>query len=371
MYKKQQEQNYLEATSVLYFVLKWKKPLLIVTLVAVIGSVIFSGETFITPKYKSTVILFPASTNSVSKGVLEDHPGDKQDILAFGEEEQAEQLLQILNSNEIRDRIAGKYKLMSHYHIDATKSYPYTQLESEYSSNITFQRTEFMSIRIDVMDEDPQMAADIANDIAAFADSMKNKIQHTRALEAVRIIEDEYNQKHSEIASKEDSLRMIQGLGIYDYGIQNQVLNEEYGKAKAIYTNGTAALPVLEKYRGENDTMVIATRAHVQGAEAQIKDLEVKLAVFSKYGSSFNVLKDELWRNREQLSKIKERSERIKADAEENLTSKFIVNNAVRAEKKSYPIRWLIVLVFTMSAFLFALLLIFGIEKYNSFKTTL
>ena len=97
MYKKQQEKDYLEATSVVYFMLKWKKPLIIVTLVAVIGSAIFSGETFIPPKYKSTVILFPASTSSISKAVMEDHPGDKQDILAFGEEEQAEQLLQILN----------------------------------------------------------------------------------------------------------------------------------------------------------------------------------------------------------------------------------------------------------------------------------
>ena len=85
------------------------------------------------------------------------------------------------------------------------------------------------------------------------------------------------------------------------------MLNEEYGKAEAIYTNGNAALPVLEKYRGDNDTMVINTRARVAGAAAQIKELETKMAVFAKYGSLFNALKDDIFRDREQLNRIKTR----------------------------------------------------------------
>jgi len=371
MYKKQQEKGYLEATSILYLVLKWKRPLIIVTLVAAVCSVIFSGETFIPPKYKSTVILFPASTSSISKAVMEDHPGDKQDILAFGEEEQAEQLLQILNSNEIRDRVIKKYQLMNHYRIDASDKYPYTQLYSEYNNNITFQRTEFMSVRIDVLDEDPQMAADIANDIAALSDSVKNKIQHSRAVEALKVMENTYNDMRKQITMKEDSLRMLQRLGVYDYKTQSIVLNEEYSRAQALFTSGTAALPVFEKYKGEHDTMVINTRARVKGAEAQMRDLENKIAVVSKYGSMYMALNEELTLDREQLSKIKERYDKIKADAEQNVTNKFVVNYAEKAEKKTYPVRWLILVVSTLSAFLFAMLLIFGIEKYNRFKTTL
>jgi uncharacterized protein involved in exopolysaccharide biosynthesis len=300
---------------------------------------------------------------------MEDNNGDKQDILAFGEEEQAEQLLQILNSNEIRDRIAAKYHLMSHYHIDASEKYPYTKLYNEFNSNITFQRTEFMSVRIDVLDEDPQTAADIANDIAALSDSVKNKIQHTRAVEAQQVMENTYNDMLSQIARKEDSLRVLQHFGIYDYRAQSATLNEEYSKAQAVYTNGMAALPILEKYRSENDTLVINTRARVKGAEAQLKDMESKIALFSKYGSQFMALNEDLTLDREQLSKIRARYEKIKADAQENVEHKFVVNNAEKAEKKSYPVRWLIVLVATVSAFLFALLLILGIEKYNRFRT--
>lgn len=369
MYKQQQEKSYLEATNVLYFILKWKKPLVIVTAVAALCSIIFSGERFIPPRFKSTVILFPASTSSISKSVMEEHPGDKQDILAFGEEQQAEQLLQILNSNEIRDRIVAKYHLMSHYRIDPSESYPYTKLYNEFNGNITFQRTEFMSVRIDVLDEDPQTAADIANDIAALSDSVKNKIQHSRAVEAQTVMENEYNGMSDQISKKEDSLHILQRLGIYDYRTQSAVLNEEYGKAQAAYTNGTAALTVLEKYRDANDTGLINIRARVKGAEAQLKDLDNKIAMLSKYGSTYMALNEDLTLDREQLSKIKEQYEKIKADAQQNVTHKFVVNYAEKAEKKSYPVRWLIVLVSTLSAFIFALLVLLGIEKFNDLRS--
>jgi len=166
-------------------------------------------------------------------------------------------------------------------------------------------------------------------------------------------------------------LRMLQRLGIYDYRTQSVVLNEEYSKAQAAYTNGTAMLPVLEKYKSDNDTTIVNLRARVKGAEAQLKDLDNKIGTLSKYGSQFTALSEGLTLDRTELSKVKERYEKIKADAEQNVTHKFVVNYAEKAEKKSYPVRWLIVLVSTISSFLFALLLILGIEKYNRFKASI
>jgi capsular polysaccharide biosynthesis protein len=78
-------------TNFLLFLLKWWKPLVIVTFASAIASAGFSF--LIQPKYKSTVVLFPTSTNAISKAILADNFGVKQDILEFGEEEQAEQIL--------------------------------------------------------------------------------------------------------------------------------------------------------------------------------------------------------------------------------------------------------------------------------------
>ena len=69
---------------------------------------------------------------------------------------------------------------MNHYNIDLNSSYKNTLLQEEYTSNISFKRTQYMSVVIEVFDTDPQIAADIANNIASLLDSVKNRIQKER-----------------------------------------------------------------------------------------------------------------------------------------------------------------------------------------------
>ena len=61
-------------TNFFFFLYKWRKPLIIICLVAAIVSSVIS--LLITPKYKSSVILFPASTNAISKALLADRGCD-------------------------------------------------------------------------------------------------------------------------------------------------------------------------------------------------------------------------------------------------------------------------------------------------------
>jgi hypothetical protein len=56
-------------------------------------------------------------------------------------------------------------------------------------------------------------------------------------------------------------------------------------------------------------------------------------------------------------------------DAEEDLPQKFIVNNAYKAERKSYPVQWLIVLVTTFSAFFFTIIVIIMMEKISGYES--
>src|SRR5689334_7522179 len=214
MFQKARETAYLESTSIFVTLVKWRKPLLITVLAAAVASCIFSSSYFITPKYKSTVIFFPTATTSISRALLDENVSEKQDLLAFGEEEQAEQMLQILNSDEIRNTIIKNYNLMEHYGINPNSEYPLTQLINEFEDNINFRQTEYLSIRIDVMDTDPKVAASIANEIAALVDSMKTKIQRARATEAMGIVEREYISKLEQIKALEDSLKWIRNQGI-------------------------------------------------------------------------------------------------------------------------------------------------------------
>lgn len=323
-----------DSSSLGVFLFTWRKHLIIISVAAAILAAIFSSPYFITPLYKSTVVLFPVSSNSVSKALLTDQPAAKSDILEFGEDEQTEQMLQILSSNVIRDKVVNKFDLMNHYGISPNSKYKYTSLYRQYESNITFRRTEFMAVKITVLDRDPQMAADIANTISDLLDSTKNSMQRERAVKGFKIVEHEVFRLEHEIAVMEDSLKKIRELGVFDYESQSEMINQQL------------AIEI----------------AH--GNTRGINALNDKLKVLAEYGGAYVSLRDQLEHEKKQLSYLKARYEEAKVDAEENLPQKFVVESAYKAEKKSYPVRWIIILVSALSAFLVSVLILILVEKF-------
>ncbi|GIV41324.1 MAG: hypothetical protein KatS3mg034_0634 [Vicingaceae bacterium] len=323
--------------NLILFFLKWKKPLIVVTLTAAIVSAIVS--LLIEEKYRSTVIVFPTGTNSLSKALLDENYGSKVDILEFGAEENAEQLLQILHSDEIRDKIIQKYDLLNHYEIDPDDKYKMTKLYKKFDDLVSFKRTEFMSVRIDVLDKSPDTAAMIANDIAALLDTVKNRMRKDIAKQALKIVEDRYFNQLNLVRALEDTLSMLRNKGIHDYAAQVEVLTDQLGSAI------------------------------VAGKTGAVKEIEAKLDTLAKYGSKYVAIVDRLEYEYKELSKLHQKYEDAKIDANKDIESKFVVNYARPSEKKAYPIRWLIVVVSTMAAFLFTLFVIVIWESIQHAKS--
>lgn len=320
-----------DSSNFIAFIYKWRKELIVVSLTAIIASVIFSSPFFIPPKYKANVIMIPTYSNSISKTLLSNNPGSKEDILAFGEEEQAEQMLQILNSTEIRGFITIKYNLMKHYDIDSTSKYKMTKLFKKYDNNISFRRTEYMAVEIEVYDTDPELAANIANDISALYDTIKNKMQRVRAIKALSIVENDYFNLRDEVKKMEDSLTVLRKLGVNDYESQAEVFNQQLAIAMA---------------KG-----------------GQTKPIEDKIKILSEYGSAYVSLRDALENEKKRLSEIKGKYEEAKVDSQQDLPQKFVVSKAYKPEKKSYPIRWLIVVVSTLASIFIAIITIIILEN--------
>lgn len=316
-------------------VIRYKKHLLAIGVIAVILSSIFSSPFFITPLYKSVVILYPTASKSISKALLAETFGNTKDILEFGEEEQTEQMLQVLNSNKIRDRVIVKYNLLDHYDISPDSKYKMTELFKEYESNFIFRRTEYMAVKITVYDRDAQLAADMANDIAELVDSTINRMQKDVAIRAFHIVEAEYKSLKREVQVMEDSLTKLREFGVNDYESQAEMFNMQLA---------------IEMAKG-----------NVEG----VKRLEKKLEILAKYGGPYVSIRDALEYDKKQLSEIKARYDEAKVDATQNLPHKFIVSDAYKAERKSYPIRWVIVLITTISALFLAILILGGMNSLN------
>ena len=336
------DQNSYNAIRLLLFLWKKKKILILTVTLAAVASIIFSHPFFIPPKFKSVVVMFPSSTNSVSKALLNDNQSYKQDLLQFGEEEDAEQLLQILNSSKIRDRIIQKYNLMKHYDIDTLGKYKRTLLNKEYESNISYRRTENMAVEITVLDINPDTASLIANDIAALLDSVKIRMQKERAYRGYQIVKMEYERLEHEIQLKEDSMTKLREKGINDYETQSEMINRQLAIEIAKNPDSRA-----------------------------VKALESKMEILAKYGGPYVSLRDALEHEKKLLTEVRGKYDNAKIDAQEELPQTFIVDKAYPAEKKSYPVRWVIVVVATLASFLitaFTLVIVEGIlqEKNNS-----
>lgn len=315
MENKMQQKGYnFNSVDLLIYIWKKRFTLAVVGLLAGVASIIIS--LLITPMFQSSVIMFPTSNASISKDLLSQNYTGRQSVHGFGDEEQAEQLLQILNSEPIRARIIQKYKLMEHYEIKSDVKYPLTELYNQYRSNINFRLTEFMSVEISVMDRDPEYAANMANDISDLVDTVYNSMKKERAWEALGLVEREYKEAAESLALLRDSLNLI-----------SQQLSSG---SRSSSDPGSRILNALS----ENGAMYLTM--HNLAAESQM------------------------------VSELSLRYKEARLEAEQNLSHRFVVERAFPSEKKAYPKKSLIVIVSTLASLLFALIVLIIVDNIRS-----
>jgi capsule polysaccharide export protein KpsE/RkpR len=319
----------MESTHLLVFLFAHLKTFLAVGAVAVAAS---SGVALMLDEYyESTVVMFATSQHSIGEQFFEETK--KNDLLAYGETEDAERLLQILNSHRIRNRIIDKYDLFTHYDIDRTAPGSKADMAKAYNSNVSASLTRFGSIQVRVLDTDPEVARDMANDMAYLVDSVANKMRNERARDAFNLAQSTLRETSQQIAEAEDSLATLHRLGIYDFEAQVEGLTAQYGMAVA----------------SNNDRAAATIR----------QDLERIGALANGY----NNLSAYLEAAYEQQALLKKRVELMRVDAETQLPSSFVVDYASAADKKAKPVRWLIVAMTTMVSLVAAFLAMLAFDS--------
>lgn len=321
--------NSFNASDVLLLVCRKWKHLLVVCSVALVASLIIS---FCVPeRYKSTVVLYPATSTSVSQTLATDDPTERG-LLQFGENEEVEYMMQMLQSNDIRNRIIEKYNLIDHYKIDPNTKYLYTKLYDKYEENVRISRTEYTSVIVEVLDESPDTAALIANDISQLLDTVYSRMQKERAYKALRIVENELLEQEAIVKNISDSLERLGQLGVIEVKSQTEMYSEQHAIA---LSNGNAS---------------------------KASELQAKLDTLAKYGGAHTMLTAQLKEEVQILTLRRTKFRAAKIELEQDLPNAFVVNKAEKAERKTYPIRWLIVLSSVLATFLLALLVLAIVE---------
>mgnify|MGYP000489428600 CR=1 FL=1 len=325
--------NFVDIVSLIW---KYKKHLIIIGLTAAILTAIFTAPFIIKPKYKSEVVFYPTTINSIGNAMFTDLTQRQADPLAFGEEEEAENALQLLNSSALQSRIVKNFDLINHYGIDAEGGSPMTDLGRKMNGNIKFSRTRHLAVQISVLDESPEKAAEIANGIASIYDSVKTEIQKQVSLQALDIVEGEFKNKEKEVWDIRVKLQELGKKGITNYEEQSRAIAEELYKVNANSASGR----------------------RLQAVQDQL----------AKYAGEYTYLRETLILELESLSKLRKRYEKSKVDVEKTLPQKFILTSASPAEKKSYPVRSMLVLLVTAAVGFFSIVTLLILNQLNLLK---
>ncbi|MDX1651778.1 MAG: Wzz/FepE/Etk N-terminal domain-containing protein [Brumimicrobium sp.] len=317
------------SNELLIFIWKNRKILLFTAIISGILGVVISF--LMTVLYESNAIVFPAATSTVS---YSEQRNAKANAMDFGEEEHAEQLIQILQSSRIRHRIINDFDLAKVYEIDRNDENFNHKLGEAYQKHISFERTRYGSIDISVLDTDPERAAQIANRIVTLIDTVKNNLIKERTIPAFEVNKrklDKLVEEQKALVAEMDSLSSL--------GVVN-------AEARA---NLFSAL---------NEAKNPSDKALFQ----EIIDVNLK------YGAKYDALAELRDFRTEKLTDQEVAYEQAESDAFEDFNHKFVVEWAVPSDKKAKPKRAVVVLVITFGTLFFMIITLLIRNKLRELK---
>lgn len=266
----------------------------IVCSIALIGSVVFSGEYFIKPLYKSYAVIYPSN------------------LQPYSTETPAEQMLQFFQSVDIKNEIIRRFDLVHHYEIDSTQKFFQSKLYNEFDDNISIKKTPYESIEIQVLDKDPVMAYEITRGLIDVFNEKIRSTQRSKAYEVMVMRQDIVNSFRKNLDILFTSLQTLSTeYNILEYESQ---VKEAY---RAYFSSNPGNRVYLEKL---------------------ISNLEEK-------GGEFKFLSIQLENTALAYSEAQTEYEVSRADYQKELTYTNEVTSPYPSDKKAYPTRWLIVLI--------------------------
>lgn len=193
-----------------------------------LGGLVGGGISFFIPKkYLSTAIIFPYNSHS------------REDLVAnpqFGYEVETEQLMQLLESNSMRYRTVEKFKLYDYYGIDTNQSAWRSELDLKYIKDITFFRSKYLSVVINVKLEDPELAADVANFQVSEVDKYRDAIFKSNRENEFANVEQDYKNSEIRLAVLKDSIYALSGGEGLLYNFVLNLDNENFDPSTFVAT---------------------------------------------------------------------------------------------------------------------------------------
>ena len=311
-------ETFFNNIKIINLIFKWKWHLIILIIIAMLLAVLFSSSLFITPLYKSSAIIYPSNTSP------------------YSDESETEQMLQILQARDIRDSIINEFDLYKHYEINPEGKKHYSYMVYEYGEKVLIGKTPYEAVSIEVLDKDPFIACDMVNAIIDFYNLKVRRLHNKKFSEVVKMYKKAMDGKKEYIDSLEVIIhKMNNEYGLIDYGSQSR-----------------------EVARGFLGTVDGSNSAQINKKEV----LKLKKNI-ENVGSEFILLNNLFHQETSKYIEAKMEYDISVMNLNRNYTYANVITAPYGADKKAYPVRWIIVALTALATFFFATIIISIIEN--------
>jgi uncharacterized protein involved in exopolysaccharide biosynthesis len=309
--------NFFNNTNLLQVIIKWKWHLAILAVAAALVSLVVSSPLFMKPRFKSVAYIYPSN------------------ILPYSDESQTEQMLQWINSVDVRDSVIKKFDLANHYEISKDDKYYFSALEGMYNSNVKINKTQYESVEVIVTDINPEIARDMVNAILFYTDQKIRATHLMKYQEVITAMDIILKTKTNEIDSIKKLYRDIATTyGVYDIGGQTQEIT-----------------------RGELRTVAGG------GGNINSKDVQKLKNGMMEKSSDLMFLSHRIATLTNEYSELMRKYDIARFDVDKKFTFINIVTPPQVADKKSYPKRLFVMFYFVAGTLFFSLLAIAFLER--------
>lgn len=311
--------NFFNSKHILDILLKWKWHLAVIVVVTVIVSAFISSPLVITPLYKSYAVVYPSN------------------ISPYSDENETEQMVQMMQSRDIRDSVVMKFNLARHWKLDSNYKFFMSTMDFYFGQRVKITKTPYEAVSIQVWDPDPRMACDIVNAMLQFYNTKVRSLHKEKFREVVTNYEEIVAYKKKSLDSLAERAKAL-GLnyGLMDYqGQTREVMRAILG------TGGAARMAEAQKYR---------------------KALEEK-------GGEMKLIEEMMTAESEGYTVFKLDYDRALLDYNRNYTFVNVLTRPYPADKKDYPIRWLIVVGSLVAVMFLSIIVIGTIEKGRTVRS--
>ena len=310
-------QSELSFKNIQSVIVKRRIPLIIIALISGILAIVFSGESFLKPRYKSSAAVFPIN------------------VEPFSDESETEQMMQLFDNNMIRQNIIEKFDIGNRYgYKPEDKNYKHL-VNKLYNERVSISPTRYESVEIICQDEDPKVAKQMVEEVIAQYNQNVLNIERKFHREYYEMLTDEVNEQQRWIDSLNTKMNDIKTrTGIVDYDLQVERITEGY-------------IQLLEK--------------NIQGSRLQ--EVQSLMEGMRKEGAnmrSMNLLVEYIAENMQETmaNRSMEYSKMVREVSYAN-----VVKSPEETDKKHWPVRWLILAMALFSSLLAAIVFFMIIEK--------